>query len=86
MRLYGETIALVLAASAMAWVHRAPQEPVERARYLCRPVATVGSALALLARQAQQSGTGLPVPEFGSGWRDQCVLLLEEISVHEESN
>jgi hypothetical protein len=84
VRLYGETIVLVIAGSLLAWVHRAPEDPAGRAAYLCRPVATIGSAISGLSRIAFEGGGS---PAFARPWntdlRQECTRFIEEIATRE---
>jgi hypothetical protein len=84
MRLYGELIVIGLAASCVAWVHRAPEDPFGRATYLCRPVGALGAALSGLSHIAFRSSSA---PAATRPWdpelRQECVRFVEEIVTRE---
>jgi len=84
MRLYGEYLALGLVAAVAAWVHRAPHEPVERATYLCRPVAGAGAALAALSSRALRDSPWSTLHPGEWNAQQQCVDVLLDVFAREE--
>ncbi len=82
MRLTSNIFLVGLVGAFIAWVDRAPHDPLARAAYLCRPVQ--GAASAVIAMQIALSDDGAVEPRIDP-WRfhpgASCQRLILRIAL-----
>lgn len=83
MRWYSELLVIALAGALAGWVARAPEEPYQRAGYLCAPVAELQDDFHRLESALwAESGVIPPAPYENIDPAGACTRLVVRLSVH----